>query len=296
MKRSNRLVILVGVLLAVLAFVGIVVVLNGQGGTNNPNGQTPTAKVLVAKAAIAIGDPVTPDKVETKDVDPNAVTPDSLTDPSQVGGQPALTNVAAGSQVTKATIGTAGGGVPVDLSASLKAGERAVGFQVDAVTGASFLIQEGDTIDVILRAEVPAQQRTADSAADPNAPPRYETIPGLTNPVAVKTVLQNKRVIYVSAVRSAQVVTGNDAQASQAPQTLPDRVIIIFAGTDQDAELLKFIQNDSNATTSDLTAVVRSGEDSGAAAVTTSGVTLQLLTSKFGVPIPAIVLPQQAKP
>ena len=30
MKRSNRLVILVGVLLAVLAFVGIVIVLNSQ--------------------------------------------------------------------------------------------------------------------------------------------------------------------------------------------------------------------------------------------------------------------------
>ena len=97
-------------------------------------------------------------------------------------------------------------------------------------------------------------------------------------------------------MRSAQVTTGNDAQASAAPQTLPDKVIIIFAGTDQDAELLKFIQNDTNATASDLTAIVRSGEDSGAAAVTTSGVTLQLLTSKFGVPIPAIVLPQQAKP
>ncbi len=30
MKRSNRLVIFVGVLLAILAFVGIVIVLNGQ--------------------------------------------------------------------------------------------------------------------------------------------------------------------------------------------------------------------------------------------------------------------------
>ena len=32
MKRSNRLVILVGVLLAVLAFVGVLFVLNQQGG------------------------------------------------------------------------------------------------------------------------------------------------------------------------------------------------------------------------------------------------------------------------
>ena len=64
MKRSNRLVILVGVLLAVMAFVGIVVLL---GRSSGPNTATPTTvKVLVAKADIAIGDAVTPDKVVVK--------------------------------------------------------------------------------------------------------------------------------------------------------------------------------------------------------------------------------------
>ena len=46
MKRSNRLVILVGVLLAVLAFVGIVVLLGQQ--TKPPAAVTVTVKVLVA--------------------------------------------------------------------------------------------------------------------------------------------------------------------------------------------------------------------------------------------------------
>ena len=69
MKRSNRLVILVGVLLAVLTFVAIVILLNNQpeGGEATPEAVTET--VLVATEAIAIGDTVTPDKVEEQQID-----------------------------------------------------------------------------------------------------------------------------------------------------------------------------------------------------------------------------------
>ncbi len=286
MKRSNRLIILVGVLLAVLAFVGIVVVLNGQGGTG-PSNQAPVGKILVAKAAIAIGDPITPDKVLVKDVDPTAVPPNALHDTSEVGGQAALLNVPAGSQVTKATIGT-DNTVPVDLSAGLKPGERAVGFQVDRVTGLDFLVQPGDYVDVVLQQRINVLQRTTDSAADPNSPARFETIPGLESSRTVKTVLQNRRVLYVSAQRTAQPQTvEGQAQPSQAPAAI-ENVIIVFAGSDQDAEVIKFVQNNVGEI-GDLTAIVRSGADSEAPAVTTKGVTIDLLISQFGVPIPDIV-------
>ena len=68
MKRSNRLVILVGVLLAVLAFVGIVVLL-GQN-TGKPNAEKVPVTVTVAKADIAIGDSVTPDLVRPRTSSP----------------------------------------------------------------------------------------------------------------------------------------------------------------------------------------------------------------------------------
>ena len=69
MKRSNRLVILVGVLLAVLAFVGIVILLNSTDGTGDGPEQR-TVPVLVATEDIDIGEPVTPDKAEVRQVDP----------------------------------------------------------------------------------------------------------------------------------------------------------------------------------------------------------------------------------
>ncbi|HLA65699.1 MAG TPA: SAF domain-containing protein, partial [Candidatus Saccharimonadales bacterium] len=83
MKRSNRLVILVGVLLAVLAFVAIIIVLNNNT-TTQPT--LTTVPVLVAKSDIAIGDAVKPDLVEVKQVAPDAVVPTRIGDPSQLTG------------------------------------------------------------------------------------------------------------------------------------------------------------------------------------------------------------------
>ena len=72
MKRSNRLVILVGVLLAVLAFVAIVILLNQRTDGNGQAEEPVTQAVLVATEDIDIGEEVTPDKVEKRDIDPAA--------------------------------------------------------------------------------------------------------------------------------------------------------------------------------------------------------------------------------
>ena len=75
---------------------------------------------------------------------------------------------------------------------------------------------------------------------------------GLQDQRTVKAILQNKRVLYVSATRAQQqepvdadgdgVTNDQDVQPAAAGHR---RVIIVFAGTDQDAELIKFAQNDS---------------------------------------------------
>ena len=105
MKRSNRLVILVGVLLAVLAFVAIVVLLNQPGTSSNGNPEEPTTvTVLVATEDIELAEPVTPDKVEEKQVDPDAVIGTGMSSASQLQGQPALIAVPAGAQVSEEVI------------------------------------------------------------------------------------------------------------------------------------------------------------------------------------------------
>jgi Flp pilus assembly protein CpaB len=295
-KRSNRLVILVGLLLAVLAFVAIIIVLNN--GTNTTGPAAVTVDVLVAKADIAIGDPVTPDSVVTKKVAPEAVVQTRIADASQLRGQPALFKIAKDSQVTQEAIG--GGGNC--FSCQLKTGEKAIAFQVDRVTGLDFLLQPGDHIDIVLAQDVQPVQETQDSitarAANPKLQPRYELVNGLNNVRTVKTILQDRRVLYVSATRLRAPQTGTNpsptpAPAGQQAQQQFEVVIIVFAGTDQDAELIKFAQSNLGEQGA-LTAILRTTDDPDHA-VKTTGVTLDGLIKQYGVPIPKfVVLPPQS--
>jgi Flp pilus assembly protein CpaB len=300
-KRSNRLVILVGVLLAVLAFVGIVILLNTKQTGPGPNGTTDVV-VTVAKVAIAIGDPVTPDKAETKTVPQDAVQQTRIADPSLLTGRPALAAINVGEQITQEKAGINPGTPP--LSQQLKPGEKAIAFQVDRVTGMDFLILPGDHIDVVVAQDVTPIQQTADSVTEqrqnPRAPARYEAVTGLSNVRTVKTILTDRRVLYVSGTKVRQVQTGTPSASAQqqAQQTAQlDSVIIVFAGNDQDAELIKFAQRDFGEV-GQLSAIVRRTADTeeGVKDPETTGVTLNLLVEKYGVPIPDIIVLATNKP
>ena len=275
MKRSNRLVILVGVLLAVLAFVGIIVVLNqNQAGEQvGPTMET----VLVAADDIAIGEAVTPDRVETRQVEADAVIEVPLRDPSQVQGRPALFAIPAGTQVTQAAVGLGAG--TANLAAQLQAGEKAISFVVDRVQGLNFLIQPGDTIDIIITAHL----------SDPEATTIIRT---------VKTVLQNKRVLYVSETNlEAEVAaTPNPDGSAPAPRAPVLNVVIVFAGTDQDAEIIRMAQREetefrANAAAT-LSVTLRTNDDE--ALETTTGITLETLVDDYGLLVPNLedILPQ----
>ena len=289
MKRSNRLVILVGVLLAVLAFVGIVVLLNNPNG-NNQQVVTPKVTVLVAKADIAIGTAVTPDMVDEVKVDPDAVLGTRFGSASQLTGRPVLYDIAQGGQVSQDAFGSTGA---ICIECQLKAGEKAIAFQVDPVTGLAFLVQPGDHVDIVLAQDVQPVQQTQDSIAaqrlDPKAPARWELVNGLNNVRTVKTILQDRRVLYVSYTPS-QPAPSTDPNAPAA--AIPATVIIIFAGSDQDAELIKFAQS-KDGEAGALTAVLRDTQDTAADTITT-GVTLELLIQQYGVTVPNVIpLPSQ---
>ena len=290
MKRSNRLVILVGVLLAVLAFVGIVILLNKSGGTAD-NGVPTTTTVLVAKKDVEIGTPLTPDLVTTKQVNLDAVAGTPFHDVSQLGGRAAVVRVPKDSQVSQETVGV-GRGNPI--GSLLKPGEKAISFQVDRTTGLDFLIQPGDVIDLVLSHDVPRVQETADSTPQHR---RFEPVTGLQSPRTVKTVLQQKRVLYVSQSRPVvgAATPSPSAQANSNPQPAQTATssIIIIAGTDQDAELIKFAQNDQTES-GFLTVTIRATGDT--ANEKTTGLTVDLLVKNYGLPVPGIVQQVGPKP
>jgi Flp pilus assembly protein CpaB len=304
-KRSNRLVILVGVLLAVLAFVAIVILLNQGGGVGgeDPDATPTTVTVLVANEPIDLAEPVTPDKVTPEQVAPAAVIGTALTSASQLQGQPALIAIPEGTQVTAEAVNLVTG-TTIDISAQLEPGEKAIAFQVDRVTGLDFLVTSGDDIDIVMSQSISVLQETADSAAntDDTAPPRFETVTGLENQRTVKTVLQDKRVLYVSDTRAVTpepttdtngdgVVDENDTPT----EAVIDSVIIVFAGSDQDAEVIKFAQNALGEQGS-LTAIVRHLDDD--EVVETLGITIDQMVEEYGLRIPGIVelLNEEAEP
>jgi Flp pilus assembly protein CpaB len=213
-----------------------------------------------------------------------------------VTGQPALYAIPKDSQVTQEALGI--GGVS-PISRQLQPGEKAIAFQVDPVTGLNFLIQPGDHVDIVLGSRITVLQPTSDTVSKPANQQRFETVPGLDAVRTVKTVLQDKRVLYVSQTRvqsqaqaAASPSPGTSGGQTQAQAPI-ENVIIVIAGTDQDAEVIKFAQNDVSEV-GPLTAVLRSTTDTDKE--TTGGITIDRLVSQYGLAIPNIVQQLQKAP
>ena len=68
MKRSNRLVLLVGVFLAIVAFVGILLLLQTPATQTGENAVPTTQNVVVAKADIPLSTRIRADQVEAQTV------------------------------------------------------------------------------------------------------------------------------------------------------------------------------------------------------------------------------------
>ena len=62
--------------------------------------------------------------------------------------------------------------------------------------------------------------------------------------------------------------------------------MIVFAGTDADAEVVKFAQTDQSVT-GPLTAILRNTKDD--VVEDTTGITFKILVEKFGIPIPDLI-------
>ena len=289
MKRSNRLVILVGVLLAVLAFVAIVILLNQRPSGETPDTEPDTASVLVATTDIAIGDRVTADMVETRDIPVEAVQLGALLDVSELTDEPALFDLPAGSQVTESLFGGSGP-VTVDIEGQLLPGEKAYAVQFDPVTGMNFLVQQGDRVDIILTLDFASGTVAGSPHLRPNDTEIVRT---------VKAVLQNKRVLYVSAtnIPPPPVIDEEGNEVPQPDSVAPNSIIVVFAGTDADAELVTFAQRGAGEVGA-LTMTLRQTDDE--VPENTVGVTLADVFETYGLVIPTnvedLTSPEEAAP
>jgi Flp pilus assembly protein CpaB len=299
LKRSNRLVLLVGVFLAVIAFVGIALLL-GQGERSQQQTATPTTlPTVIAKQDIGLGVTVTADMVETQTLDVTNRKATAFGDPSQVVGQVARRPIKATSQLEAADFDTSGTGVS---TITVAPGKRAISVQVDQVSGVGTVINTGDYVDLLAGF-------TGDKFPVVTVNPQDDSISVVSglNGTSVKLLLEGMQVLGRQlpppTTTQAQQPTDNGQTTGGQPTTSLNgqQEIVILEVTPAQAEVIKFAQLDGS-----ISLILRSSkdfvDDLGNPVVTapagTEGATLKKLTTDFAVPIPELVeaiLPAQAR-
>lgn len=304
MKRSNRLILLIGLFLAVVAFVGIVLIFNQPPTPGGGSGGVPTELPTVyAKESIPLGTKITPETkdllLETRTV--KVTERDATAFPSVdiLIGRTVRQDVGKGAQLTAAAFSTGRGTglVTIDVPPT----QRAIAVQVDQVSGVGTLINTGDYVDVILGL---TGDRFPVITIDPESN-QITPVPGL-NGTSVKVLIQGLQVLGVllPPPPPQQGQEGQPAQGEPSTTLTGQQEIVILSGTAQQAELIKFAQMDGS-----ITLVLRSSSDfrdpNDPTKVVipdiapTSGVILKTLVDEYGVLPPQLietVLPARARP
>ena len=254
MKRSNRLILLIGVFLAVVAFVLIVILLGGSGGPGP--GVTPSPapiSTVIAAKDIALGVTITEDMLTTQNLPQQQRLTGAFQTPSQVVGQIARQQVTTGQQITASTLNAAISHIEVPK------GQRAMSVQVDAVSGVGTAIQTGDYVDVLLGLTGDAFPVVQLNPQDQS----IQVVAGL-NSTSVKLLIDGLQVL--GTVQPQAQSSGNQNQNNNNPSASPTPAgpgleqdttqLVVLSVSAQQAELIKFAQMQGS-----ISLVLRSSKD-----------------------------------
>jgi Flp pilus assembly protein CpaB len=312
-KRSNRLLILIGVFLAAFAFVGVVLIANnaglGGGATAAPT-PTPEPKttVVVAKQDIHLGDKITADMVTAKQVTVSeklALGTDTFTSTNEVIGKIAGGSIAKDEVLHSGTdflpAGTMAEGQ--SITSGIASGMDAVAIEVDQVNGVGTLIVGGDHVDVILATQVSMIGLTNMKTAGKNS----LTLTSGTD-VTSKLIIENRKVLATLLPPPETTTGAAGLQTQAAPQgtsaTISNNgrhMIVILEVTPAEAEVIRYAQRleasgDQSYVTLGL--ALRSDKDNDSTTKwNTGGITFARLVQLYGVlpPDPRGFIPQDIR-
>ncbi|GIW20562.1 MAG: Flp pilus assembly protein CpaB [Chloroflexota bacterium] len=295
MKRSNRLILLIGIFLAIVAFVGIVLVFNQRPGGEGPAASPTELPTVFAKVDIPLGVQVTADMVEQRNLSTAERDPTAFQSTSLVIGKVARRDIVAGAQLVAADfdVGRGQGLTSIDCPATM----RCISVQVDQVSGVGTLINKGDYVDLLVGFQSGTFPVVTINPDDGTITP----VAGL-NSTSVKLLLQGMQVVGTLLPPAPQ--TEGQPQPGQGGTTLTgQQEIVILAVTPQQAEVIKFAQLDGS-----ISLILRSPKDFvdpvtrqpiTPPADPTTGVVLKTLVDEYGVLVPQLIeaiLPAAASP
>lgn len=298
LKRSNRLVLLIGVFLAIVAFVGVIVLAQTPQANNQPAAAPTTGPVVVAVSDIPLSTRIRADQVEVKTLNLTAINAGAFQDVSQVVGQVARQPVAAGAQVTATTLNGGLSGTVIDVQTP--AGQRAIAVRVDQISGVGTVIKTGDYVDAIFAL---SEEQFASVVPDLTNP-KLVTV---TNPgpkgTTIKLILQGMQVLgtLLPPVVAPAAAAAEPSAAPAEPGTVlnEQQEIVILSVAPQQAEVIRYAQLQANPLLT-LSLVLRSPDDFIDPATgqpippviaQTTGITLKELIETYGVLPPVIEQP-----
>jgi Flp pilus assembly protein CpaB len=280
-RRTSRLVLLLGIFLAALTFVVVLFLGRGTGGGPGAVAPSPTAAVeldtVIAAQDIPLGTVVTEEMLGSRKILTGARERNALVDTSQAIGKTTRTAIVAGAQVHSSDFQNRA--VPL----TVPQGKRAFAISINQLTGVGNLVDVGDTIDLIisLRGDAfPVVQVLPDGSI---------TVVSGINPLSVKLPLLLQDVQIIGTIEPPPQAAPPAAQG-QPPASLPPQFtgdlaqkLLILAVTPAQAEVLLFTR-----TTGVLDVILRSPTDAGVIE-TTTGVILKTLVDQYGVLPPELV-------
>jgi len=290
LKRSNRLILLIGVFLAIVAFVGIVIIF--QGGRTPQTGPAAVAQDLptvLATRDIALGTPITADMLEIQNKPITQRGASAFGDTSLLLGKIVRTNVVAGKQLTSEDFDVTGAPLSIDTPP----GQRAMSIQVDQVSGVGTLIRTGDYVDLVVGFDMKI------ITIDPNTGAVAEGAPEITEKSS-KVLVQGLQVLgTLLPPPPAPVEGGAPEDAAVGTALTGQSEIVIVSVTAQQAEVIKLAQlalgPDPRV---GITMVLRSPQDFRdpttqepivSPIAETTGITLKTLVDEYGVLIPEVI-------
>jgi pilus assembly protein CpaB len=285
LKRSNRLMLLLGVVLAVVAFGGVL----AFGSAPAPAAAAPeTVGVVTTTVDVPLGTALLPEQLTLVDK-PVTEARDTFRDPAEVVGQVVRRPIAAGETLTSLDFRPTTAALGSNVVEALKPGERAIAVRVDAISGVGSLIQTGDYVDVLIAVsdesgKFPVVLESAQFGTVTEGDSPVVQLDDFVNNTSVKVLVQNVQVLGVVEPPPPS----DPASVAVDPTTgLPvgSANVVVLSVTAQEAELVRFAQLDGN-----LSLVMRAPGDKDADADATSGITLRTLVDAHGVLPPRAII------
>jgi len=267
--------LLVGVLLAVVAFGGVLM-FGSRSGSSGPSAPQ-NVSVVTALREIPLGTVLVPEDLGTAEW-PTTDAVDTFREPQVLVGRVVRRTVLPGNPFTSADF-TSGSVNALDVTTGLAAGQRAMAVPVNSLSGVGSLIQAGDYVDVMFSVTDQPDPNKAPVVAefrDPQGLPVTKLQDEWLNNTTVKVLVQNVQVLGTIL----PTVGTEPSQDEEEPQN-----IAILSVTPQQAELVRFAQLDGN-----LYLLLRSPEDVGTEDTDTTGITLRELVDRWGVLPPRVII------